>query len=695
MARPRPYAALDVVPDPVFVVDGDLRIVDANRACQLLIGGDLDAWIGEIPLELVHPDDLPIVMSSFASVVGKEFGTPIEVRIRTAAGSFRLMEVIGATRQTGGHTHIVLSMRDLTERRRWEIASSDTELFRTVVEHAAVVLALVDGEGVVQSVSGTFNRQLGHDLSHVVGTSLADWVVDDERPQMRANLARAITSTRTTVFEATMQHADGHVIPYQFSVSNLLGDPVVKGLIVSANDISARRALEARLTQLATTDPLTGLANRSALVTYLAAQLAVPRSDRTELVVYFVDLDRFKPVNDLHGHDAGDVVLATLAQRLQHIARGGDVISRFGGDEFVVVCDQVPDAKTAARVAARIEEAISAPIAIGETAVQVFASVGFADATSAGTAEGLLAEADAAMYRTKQRRRGRPTPTTLRVAQRREIADDLVHGLAGDAFAAGLRMYFQPVVELPSARITGAEALVRWEHPRLGLLGPFDFLTVAEDAGLDLELGRWIIDHSLHNCVQWADPALTVAVNLSAAQLADPQLAEIVFDALDRHGLEPTRLCVEVTETTMLERAARGSLLPAVSTLDELKRAGVAVAIDDFGTGYSSLAHVRELPADIIKIDRTFVSGITDDNASRGIVTAVVVLAHAIGLRVIAEGVETDEQHHALIALGSDLAQGYRYGRPVSAEKFAALVDVNRRLSATPSALPASARRAS
>ncbi len=663
------FAGLDLLPDPTLVIDQDLCVVAANQACERLIRADVAEWIGRVPLELVHPDDLPIVLSSFTTISEKDYGTPIEVRIKDGDGTWRLMELVGATHPRGDGHIVVISMRDLTQRRQWELAAGSPELFRTVVEHATVLLALIDADGRIDSASGTWNRQLGHDLSYIVGSNIVDWVADGGRHVFAVDLAGAVAQPHTSVFEAALVHTDGRVIPYQFSVANLLDDPVVQGLIVSASDISARRALEVRLTHMATTDALTGLANRSALVDALVRRLGVPTALPESLVVYFVDLDRFKPVNDLHGHDTGDVVLSVLADRLRFVARDHDVIARLGGDQFVLVCDEVPNPAAAARVASRIESAIAEPIVVGTSTVQVFASVGYADGTAATSAEGLLAEADAAMYRVKQRRRGREMPTTLRVAQRRDLADDLARAVETDPAAAGLRMYYQPVVGLPDGQVVGAEALVRWQHRDLGLLGPHDFLAIAEDAGLDLALGRWILRTAIAEASTWA-ARLEIAVNLSAAQLADGSIVDMVFDALDREGLTPDRLCVEVTETTMLEGAGRGSLLPAVATLERFKAAGVRAAIDDFGTGYSSLVHVRELPADVLKIDRSFVSGMHTDAIDHGIVAAVVALAHAAGMTVVAEGVETDAQHDALAALGADLAQGYRYGRPIPASEF-------------------------
>ncbi len=664
------WRGLDLVPDPAFAVDQDMRVVAANRACSALVGDSIEQWIGEVPLDLVHPDDLPIVLAAFDTVVDKEFGTPIEIRIRTADGSHRLVELIGATHPTPTGHVIVATMRDLTERRRWELAAGSPERFRAVVEHASVLLALTDASGRVSSASGMFVRQLGIDLADLIQSNLAEWVLPSERASFRASFARAAAATRTSVFEATFEHADGRAVPYQLSIANLLSDPVVEGLIVSASDISARRALETRLTQLATTDPLTGLANRSALVTDLATRLAANASPGA-FAVFFIDLDRFKPINDLHGHDAGDTVLAILAQRLGSIARANDLVARLGGDEFVLVCGGV-DADGAVAIGRRIEEAISQPIDIGNTTVQVFASAGHADSSASPTAEGLLAEADAAMYRVKQRRRGRSTPSQLRVAERRELVADLADALASDPGRAGLRVWFQPVVALPSGAFAGAEALVRWEHPTHGLLSPDAFLPLAEDAGLDVQLGRWIRETAIAVAANWPIEDAVIAVNLSAGELTDPDAVELLLDCLDRNGLPPDRLSVEVTETTLLERSAAGDRVSAIAATEVLARAGVRVAIDDFGTGYSSLVHVRELPAQVLKIDRSFVAGMCEDRADHGIVAAVIALAHGMGMRIVAEGVETDEQHEALCRLGADHGQGYRYGRPGPAEQLAA-----------------------
>ena len=482
-----------------------------------------------------------------------------------------------------------------------------------------MLLALIDADGRVRTASGTWNRQLGHDLSYVVRSQLGDWVVSD-LGEFETNLELAIQRPSTTVFEAVLSHSDGRAIPYQFAMSNQLDNPVVRGLILSATDISARRALEVRLAHMANTDTLTGLANRTAIIDALVHRLHLAKSP-SNLVVYFIDLDRFKPVNDIYGHDTGDEVLVVLAERLPHaVARDHDVIGRLGGDEFVLVCDDVPNTATAAtRIAARIEAAVSQPIVVAGLKVQVLASVGYADGNAAPTADGVLAEADASMYRVKQRRRGwaRDAHDLPRRAAA-HVADDLAAHDRARARCCRTAPALPARGGAAVGQAVGAEALVRWNHAKLGLLGPHDFLPIAEDAGLDLALGRWIIRATMAEAARWENE-LDLAVNL-AAQLIDTAVVDTVLDTLGLCGLAPGRLCVEVTETTMLEGTGRGSLQPAVATLERFKAAGVRAAIDDFGTGYSSLVHVRELPAEVLKVDRSFVARMHEDSTDHGIV---------------------------------------------------------------------------
>ena len=666
-------AVLGLLPDPVVIIDEAMCVVAANRAAECFFGRRIDEFRGRAPFEVIHPDDLPLLLSSFEEVLNKEVGSPIELRVRAADGEWRLVELVGGTHHYPGGLWQVSTFRDLTQRRRWEVAAAQPERFRTVVESAAVVLLLLDTSGSIHSVSGAMCRQLGHDPSRVVGSRLVDWVVDGERGQVGALLDDATRRPGLTVFEAMLRHKDGRAIPYQLSVVNLLDDPVVSGLVVSGQDISSRRALEERLAHLANHDPLTGLANRARLLEHLdACRTSALAPER--LGVLFLDLDRFKRVNDLYGHDVGDHLLVTIGRRLRAAVRPLDLVARLGGDEFVVVCPDLESPRALAALANRLEAVVADPMKIGGVTVQVFTSVGMITGDAATTAESLLAEADGAMYAVKQRRRGHTSGTRLRVAERRELAEHLRVALAGDPADAGLCVHYQPIVDVSNGRTVAAEALVRWDHPTLGMLQPLQFLAVAEDAGLDVALGSWVLRTAAAQLESWNRSAKTalsaISVNLFAAQLADPGFEALVLDVISDSGIEPSRLCLEVTETAMLERVAGGRTGEAIVRLASIAEHGVRLAIDDFGTGYSSLTHVRDYPADVLKIDRTFVADVLTDDAAAGICAAVVTLAHATGKWIIAEGVETPEQLARVAELGADHAQGFLFGAAVPAAQF-------------------------
>jgi diguanylate cyclase (GGDEF)-like protein/PAS domain S-box-containing protein len=657
------------LPDPVVVLDDQMRLVDANEAAADFFGVDVDEWIGRVPLELIHREDVALVLSSFEEVQKKATGTPVELRVRVADGSWRLVELIGGSTQSESGLLVVNTLRDLTQRRRWEIAAGEPERFRTLVENAATIIMLIDADGRIHSVSGAITRQLGIDQTLVVGSRLTDWVVPRERAMVAEELRVIAEEPGTAVFELELNHRDGRPIPYQLSVVNLLDDPVVAGLVISAHDISARRELEYRLAHLAAHDPLTGLANRTRLLEHLETARAGSEVDPERLAVFFIDLDRFKAVNDLYGHEVGDRMLVNVARRLVHAVRPADFVARFGGDEFVVVCEDL-DPEAAVAIAARLETILGDPVKLDGVTLQVFASVGLVDGSASANAEALLAEADAAMYVAKSRRRGEDRPRPLPVAERRELAEALRVALDTDPNAAGLCLHYQPIVELPAARPYGVEALVRWHHPTLGLLPPARFLSVAEDAGLAARLGAWVLGEALRTLHRWDRSGIEVSllsVNLAPAQLVDPELPDLITDLLAAYSIDPGRLCLEMTESAMLEREEAGTVSIAASRLRSLKARGVGLAIDDFGTGYSSLVHVRDLPFDVLKIDRSFVDAIDVDPAALGICGAVVELAHATGKRVVAEGVARPEQHERVVALGADAAQGFLYGRATPA----------------------------
>jgi diguanylate cyclase (GGDEF)-like protein len=422
--------------------------------------------------------------------------------------------------------------------------------------------------------------------------------------------------------------------------------------------VDAHQGLIGRLRWNARHDHLTGLLNRRGAMEELTRLLGDPAA--APLVVLFIDLDRFKLVNDSHGHSVGDELLVELTARLRASVPDTWIVTRFGGDEFVIICPATVDPVPAVEA---LGEVLRAPIAVDRHDLRVGGSTGIARARPGITVDDLLREADTAMYRAKER--GRGGWAEFDAEMRAWTLDRLTTetDLRGAADRGELVLHYQPVVDLPTGETSGVEALVRWQHPTLGLLAPASFIPVAEDSDLILEVGRWVMGEAARQAASWrADGRpLRVSVNVAAAQLVRTDLVAMVASALSVAGAEATDLTVEVTETAVLS-----DVEATITQLDGLRRLGVRVALDDFGTGFSSLAYLQRLPADELKIDRSFVATMATDPVSEAIVASVVNLAHAVGLVVVAEGIETVEQLDALRQLGCDEVQGFLLGRPVS-----------------------------
>jgi diguanylate cyclase (GGDEF)-like protein/PAS domain S-box-containing protein len=511
------------------------------------------------------------------------------------------------------------------------------------------------------------------------------------RPTYAEYLARVHDEDRAMVRAETRLGADGDRRPIAFDHRIVRPDGEVRwlscealaeldpsGAVVrfrgTAQDITGRRRIEDQLAHQAVHDALTGLPNR--LLAAERLEQALARSTRTgsEVAVLFVDLDRFKLVNDSRGHAAGDELLVTVAERLRGVVRSSDVVARFGGDEFVVVCEDQTAAFEASRVAGRITDALREPFVVDGQEVFLSASVGIAVSEGAGSPETLLRDADAAMYRAKEKGRSRSEffDATMRTEaiEHLETQSALHRALERDE----LRVFYQPVVELVSGDVTGVEALVRWDHPQLGLVPPASFIPLAEETGLIVPIGAWVLGEATAQLARWRQRpwgrALTVNVNLSARQLRQPDLIPALMTTLLQSGLEPARLCLELTETTFMEDAGYHR-----ETLAAIQELGAGLAIDDFGTGYSSLTYLKRFPVSVLKIDQAFVRGLGEDASDTAIVKSVIDLAHALGLVVVAEGVETSEQVGHLRDLGCDLGQGYFFARPEPAADFERRLD--------------------
>jgi diguanylate cyclase (GGDEF)-like protein len=438
------------------------------------------------------------------------------------------------------------------------------------------------------------------------------------------------------------------------AIANVLAEAIV------------RQSAESRIRHQALHDPLTGLPNRSLLMDRLNHWAARAERDRSSAAVLFVDLDNFKVINDALGHDQGDRLLRAAADRLRAELRPSDTIARVGGDEFVVFCEDVTSEHDALAMVDRLVHALDAPFDLAGQSQHATASVGIAFGDSSAEPEVLIRNADAAMYRAKERGRARfelfDDEMRRRSVSWLETESELRRALANGE----LHNLYQPIVSPRGGEIVGFEALVRWRHPERGIVSPADFIPVAEQSGLIVPLGQAVLERACAEAVGWNEDRegrepLRVAVNFSPRQLSHPSAIDTVVEALERSGLEPDLLCVEITESALVEDAAS-----TLATLNRLKEIGVRLALDDFGTGYSSLTYVRRFPIDTLKIDRSFIDGIVGSTEDEAIVTAVLSMGRALGVHVVAEGVETEEQAARLRTLGCRLAQGYLFSRPIA-----------------------------
>jgi diguanylate cyclase (GGDEF)-like protein/PAS domain S-box-containing protein len=664
-----PVELVAALPDVVFVLDTSARLGFVSPSAREVLGWEPEQFVGRSVLDIVHEDDIALVGSSIGAVVGKRVGTPIEVRVRNAAGAWQWLEVIGADHTATRGVHgVVCVARDLTQRRMWEVAAGDVARFQQVVQHARSITLLLDADGVVTSTNGAFTRLLGHDPSLVVGQRLAVFAEPPHDVILQSTLDSCRRTGDSATVEIPMCRAEPRAapVPLRFEIVDLVDDPIVAGIIVTGHDISelddARRSLE----HLVRHDVLTGLANRALLRDRLDDLVAVGRT----CTVVFVDLDRFKPVNDLLGHETGDDVLRVVAERLVSTTRPGDLVARVGGDEFVMVALDVGEPDDAAALARRIEQRLAEPYLLPLGPVRLGASAGFAIARPGATVDGLLAEADAAMYAVKDgRRRGGTGPQShhRRAMDRgRRLAEDLAVGIARGEVSAHL----QPIVDIASGRTLMLEALARWQHPDLGLLSPRAFIDLAEYTGLDMALGDAVLRsacETLRRAGQMCDVAddVAIAVNLSGGELAEVGLRDRIARTLREHDVSPQRLVVEITEDMIgPKRGAATDLAPDVNLL-ALDAMGVRLALDDFGTGDSSLTAARRLPLSMLKVDGSFVRGMTHRSQDRAVVAAVIGIGKALGVRVVAEAVESADQLTALAALGCDAVQGHHVARPL------------------------------
>jgi diguanylate cyclase (GGDEF)-like protein/PAS domain S-box-containing protein len=541
------------------------------------------------------------------------------------------------------------------------------QAFAQAFESAPNGMALADQDGRLLRANRAFTRVVDRPADALVGLPMADLVQDDQAPTVQWVLGQRSGDA----VELTLPRTDGRSAWVRVAATSLRSEDAAT--LVQLEDVTERRQAQERLNHLALHDPLTGLPNRVLFHDRSSAALRNARRTGTYTACLFIDLDHFKVVNDSLGHMAGDQVLQDLAGRLVDMLRPGDTVARMGGDEFCLLLERLEDPDEAEIVAARVLDVLEGYVLVDGMEVTTGASVGVAVAGPAdgATSQTLVRDADTALYRAKGRARGTHVvfDDTIRdEAQRRlRIEAELRRAIADQQISVA----YQPQWSLSGRRVVGVEALVRWEHPERGQLDPPEFIGVAIESGLVVELGQVVLEQAVADLARWLPdhPDLKLAVNLSSRQLARPTFVADVAALLAAHGIPAELLCLELTETdlTALGRSA-------LATLDHLRSLGIKLAVDDVGTGQSSLTHLVTLPVDVIKIDQTFVDQVHLPGAKRAVVEALLSLARTIGVDVVAEGAESVEQAEVLRDLGGDVIQGFVVSQPLDATAFARLV---------------------
>ena len=626
----------DAAPQPMWVSDtASGAILDVNAAAVAVYGWSREEFLAQ------QVDQITVV----------DVGTG-EVHHRRRDGSSRLVHLEHHPLVHDGRPARLTVVDDGAVRRDAEART------RAIIESAADAILTIDLAGEIESVNPAAERMFGYRTGELVGTDVGDLMVPVHevgtvKQRTRVQLDREVTGRRR----------DGTTFPLELAVTEVeLGDRTISTVV--ARDITERKAFERRLAHQGTHDPLTGLPNRVLFMDRLAHALAAAQRTRRPMAVLFCDIDRFKVVNDSLGHTAGDALLFAVASRFRTTLRTSDTVARFGGDEFVILTQELTTPDDAVVVARKLADVLRAPITVGGTDITVTSSVGIAVAElDTATPETLVRDADVAMYRAKAKGRARheqfDAELRTQALRRLDTETALRRAVGLEEFV----VHYQPELDLHTDRIVGVEALVRWDHPDHGITSPASFLAIAEETGLIVEIGESIFQQAGAQSSVWhgrfADRAPTMWVNISARQLASPTLVDVVREVIDTYLPSPERLGLEITETDIVpddEISQR--------TMRALTDLGVRIAIDDFGTGFASLSYLWRFPADVVKIDQTFVARLDEEREATVLIAAMIQMAHSLGKTTVAEGVETQQQLSRLRRLECDAVQGYLLGKP-------------------------------
>ncbi|HJO36610.1 MAG TPA: EAL domain-containing protein [Gammaproteobacteria bacterium] len=667
----------DQSPDAVAIIAPDGNVVFANRQAERTLAPRLAGVVGRHYRELILPDNrLPVENYFERALAGETLHWEDSVRGRRDLRhlSITLSPLTGSSGLKG----LTCIWRDITALRTAEM---QLQLAGHALESIAEAAAITNGQMRFILINKAFTEITGYTAADVLGKLPSTIMTGDVNETNRAILHGLGESGRWSG-EIWQQRGDGTHFPALMTVSRIDDPQLAEPHYVAVfNDISDYKAYEARLQHMAHHDSLTQLANRVAF--HNALQRALARSQRIggQLAVLLIDLDQFKAINDSLGHGVGDDMLKAVAQSLLRTVRASDTVARLGGDEFAILLEDLDDASQAARVAEQLLAVCDRPVQVEGYELYSTVSIGVVCAPDDGDdVETLLKRADAAMYQAKTAGRNTYRFFSAQSNARANRYLALANGLRRAVEQGDFALHYQPLIQLGTGRVTGVEALVRWQHPELGPVPPSDFIPVAEATGVIGALGEWVLRTACRQARAWdaaGHPPLRMAVNLSARQFRDPHLVDTILAILAESGLAPARLELEITESMMMENPE--SVKQALGALREHR---VTIAIDDFGTGFSSLSYLKTFPLDHLKIDRSFVAGLPDDAGDAAITQTIIAIAKRLGLAIIAEGVETGAQQQCLQAEGCDEGQGYWFSKPMPADELEALLRL------TPTELP-------
>jgi len=640
------------------------RIVDANAAAARLLGKAQGRLAG-LPLEAIGSDNARLLLAALHEQqdTGTEAAIELEIHLLREHGDSLPIDISCRLARSGEQCFGVLVGRDASARMA---AETQQRLAARIIAGSGEGIIITDAEGIIIDVNAAFEKITGYTRAEAIGRNPNFLSSGRQGPGFYRTMWKTLRDEGYWQGELWNRRKDGEVFPEWLSLSAIQDEAGrISHFVGTFSDITEAKAHEARIQHMAHHDYLTGLPNRFLLTDRFRVVAAGAERNDTRFALLFVDLDRFKNVNDTLGHSIGDQLLRDVATRLGGVMRATDTISRQGGDEFILLLAEMDSPEAAAQVAQKVIQVLAQPFCLSGHEVTVTPSIGIAVSPEDGSdLDTLLKHADLAMYDAKQR--GRNNYQFFRREMNAHslelllMESDLRHALRRGEF----ELHYQPQVDMRDGRMLGVEALLRWRHPTRGLVPPSDFIPIAEETGLILPIGKWVVETACRQAAAWragSHPELRVAINLSALQFRQGELARQILDALALARLPASALELEVTESMLMSDVEQ-----TATTLQKLSDMGVSLAIDDFGTGYSSLAYLKRFPVDTLKIDRSFVRNIGCDEEDAAICTAIIGLARSLGLKVVAEGVETAAQYEWLAQAACDLAQGYYTGRPTA-----------------------------